>query len=82
MTDIPISMGEFQELLDRLGSDIAAWPAAEQTAATSLLAASSDAQQRLATARQLDSALSATPAAPAGLVDRIMAASGAKGPPK
>lgn len=82
MTDTPVTIGEFQELLDRLGSDIAAWPDPERTAANSLLAASSDAQQLLTAARKLDSALSITPPAPAGLVDRIMVASGAKRPPK
>lgn len=81
MTRKLISSGEFQELLDRFGSDIAAWPTSEQAAANALLAASPDAQQQLAAARRLDDALRNAPTAPAGLVDRIMAASGAKKPP-
>lgn len=82
MTCKPISLGEFQELLDRFGGDIAAWPVPEQTAANAVLAISPEARECLAAACELGNALRDPPKAPAGLVDRILAASGAKPPPK
>lgn len=82
MTGKPISIGEFQELLDRFGGDITAWPVPEQAAANAVLAVSPEARERLAVACELGNALRDPPKAPAGLVDRIMAASGAKPPSK
>jgi hypothetical protein len=78
VTDTLLSIEGFQDLLDRLGGDLSAWPAPQQASANALLAISPDAQTMLAAARRLDADLRAQPKAPAGLVDRIMAASGAK----
>lgn len=80
MTDTLLSLEGFQDLLDRLGGDLSAWSEPQQAAANALLAVSPDAQNILAAALRLDADLRAQPKAPAGLADRIMAASGAKRP--
>jgi hypothetical protein len=68
-----LDVAEFEDLLDRLGEDLSAWPAAQQQAATSLLLYSAEARAHLAEARLLRQALTAAPVrASAGLVDRIM----------
>jgi hypothetical protein len=70
-----MNVAEFEDLLDRLGDEIAGWPALQREAADLLLSSSAPARQLLDEARQLRRALSA-PAipAPAGLTGRIMAA--------
>ena len=76
-----LSVGEFSDLLDRLGSDLGQWPADMRTAAEDLLAGSDEAVAVLADAIVLDDASKAIqPKAPAGLVDRIIAAAGSEKP--
>lgn len=78
MTDLLLTLDAFQELLDRLGGDVSGWPAAERTAALSLLENSPQAQEMLAHAGMLDAALAQAPKAPRGLADRIVNAALAK----
>ncbi len=78
MTETPMSVGEFSDTLDRLGANLESWPAAVRAAAEVLLASSPAAADRLAEAVALAEAMTdAQPKAPKGLVERIMAASGA-----
>jgi hypothetical protein len=75
-TGVPaMNVADFEDLLDRLGDDIAAWPAPQQQSAADLLRSSDQARQLLDEARQLRGALSAPLVrAGAGLTDRIMQA--------
>lgn len=78
MTETPMSVGDFSDALDRLGANLDRWPADMRAAAEALLATSSSAADRLAEAVALAEAMNeAQPKAPAGLVDRIIKASGA-----
>jgi hypothetical protein len=81
MTDTPpLSVGEFSDALDRLGPHLDRWPADAKAAAQALLATSSQAAGLLADALALAEAVAgASPKAPDGFVDRVMAASGADG---
>jgi len=73
-----ITLEEFSDLLDRLGDVLADWPTEDRLSAESLLAQSDPARRLLAEAAGLGAALrSSQPKAPAGLVDRILTASGA-----
>ncbi|SEH61875.1 hypothetical protein [Magnetospirillum fulvum] len=73
-----ITLEEFSDLLDRLGDSIADWPADHRVPAEALLTQSAEARLLLAQAVALGDALrAAPPKAPPGLVDRILAASGA-----
>ncbi|MBW7971207.1 hypothetical protein [Bradyrhizobium sp. BR 10289] len=66
---------EFEELIDRLGEDLALWPDDRRLPAEALLAQSSAAQVVLEEARALRQALAAPAVrAPRGLADRIVAA--------
>lgn len=68
-----MDLAEFEDLLGRLGEDLARWPAPQQDAAALLLRSSEPARAALAEARRLREALRADPVrAPAGLLDRIM----------
>lgn len=70
-----MNIADFQDLLDRLGEDVTAWPAPQQQAAADLLASSEQARALLEEARLLRRALAAAPVrAPAGLTDRVMQA--------
>jgi hypothetical protein len=70
-----MDVGEFQDLIDRLGEDMSRWPGGQRVAARDLLASSSEAQALLEGARTLRRALARPPVrAPAGLVDRIVTA--------
>lgn len=74
-----LSLAELEQLLDRCGANIATWPVEEQAALQMLLDGSAEARVRLEEARLLDTQLrAAQPKAPSGLLDRIMAASGAR----
>jgi len=76
-----ITLEEFSDLLDRLGDVLADWPADYRVPAEGLLAQSEEARRLLAEAAELGNALrSSQPKAPSGLVDRILAASGAPVP--
>lgn len=78
MTETPMSVGEFSDMLDRLGANLDRWPATTRAAAETLLASSPAAADRLAEAIALaESMTDAQPKAPKGLVDRVIAASGA-----
>jgi hypothetical protein len=67
--DIPA----FEDLLGRLGNELATWPAAQRAQAAELLQNSAQARALLAEAQRLRSALTVPPVrAPAGLLDRIM----------
>lgn len=78
MTETPMSVGDFSDTLDRLGANLSRWPVELRAAAEVLLATSTAAADRLAEAVALAEAMSeAQPKAPAGLVDRIIKASGA-----
>jgi len=65
----------FEEALDRWGSNLSDWPAAERQAAEALLARSKDVQTLLEAERRIDSALSALRehAVPSLLEQRILA---------
>lgn len=81
MSNTTLSVGEFADLLDRLGADLTHWPAPQRQAADALLSHSPAAAAMLADALALGECLKAAqPTAPAGLVDRIIAAAGADKP--
>jgi len=69
-----MDLAEFEDLVDRLGEDISAWPEPARTDARSLLAQSQEAREVLAAAHDMRVGLGRdqTVRAPAGLVDRIM----------
>lgn len=67
----------FEDLIDRLGEDLSRWPSDQRIAAEQLLATSAAARNLHEEARVLRQALSGPKvSAPAGLADRIVAASG------
>lgn len=74
MTPSILSLDGFRDLLDRHGGELSRWPAPERAAAGALLEHSPEAQTLLAEAARLEADLAATPKAPAGLADRIVAA--------
>ncbi len=77
MNTSPISVGQFQELLDRLGDDLSAWPKDIRNQAFELLETSDDARRCLAVAQAHAADLrDSIPKAPKGLVDRILKAAG------
>lgn len=81
MTDHSLTVAAFAALLDTHGADLAVWPDDQRRAAEQLLAESDDAAAVLADARVLHKALKTSVIkAPEGLVDRILAASGAGKP--
>jgi hypothetical protein len=64
---------EFEDLLDRLGDDLASWPLDRQNEARVLLAQSAEAKELLREAQAMRGLLARPPvSAPAGLADRIM----------
>jgi hypothetical protein len=73
-TGLPtMNVADFEDLLDRLGDDISAWPAPQRRSAADLLRSSDQARLLLEEARRLRQVLSAPPVrAPAGLTDRLM----------
>ena len=75
MNDRLFTERDFENLLDRFGTDLAGWPADDRLAATTLLRRSATARALLAEARQLQTAFDAlpTPTLPAGLRARIVA---------
>lgn len=81
MTDHSLTVAAFAALLDTHGADLAVWPDDQRRAAQELLAESEEAAAVLAEATILHKALkSSRTKAPDGLVDRILAASGAGKP--
>lgn len=78
MTKASLSIKGFQDLLDQHGSDLETWPESEQAAARLLLSTNEQAQECLDAACALDTLLHDQPKAPAGLVDKILNASGAR----
>ena len=81
MSKAPLSVGEFSDLLDRLGADLGRWPAPHREAAEALLQRSDAATTLLADALALGECLTAAqPKAPAGLAERIIAAAGSEKP--
>jgi hypothetical protein len=64
---------QFQDLLDRYGDAVEAWPLVEREAATSLLAASPDARSRHARSRAFTSLFDPGEVPPAPSADRIVA---------
>ena len=72
-----MDVADFQDLLDRLGDDMATWPAPQQESALILLRSSDEARLALEQSKLLRRALSTTPIrARAELTDRIMQATG------
>jgi hypothetical protein len=72
-----MDIADFQDLLDRLGDDLATWPAPQQESAVILLRSSDEAHLALEQSRLLRRALSTTPIrARAELTDRIMQGAG------
>ncbi|CCE00043.1 hypothetical protein [Bradyrhizobium sp. STM 3809] len=70
-----MDVGEFEDLIDRLGEDLSCWPAEQRQAAADLLVSSAAANELLSKARVVREALSTPPVrAPAGLTARILAA--------
>jgi hypothetical protein len=70
-----MDVSEFEDLIDRLGEDTSRWPTRQRLAAERLIASSNEARALLEEARTLRRALATPPGrAPAGLVDRIVAA--------
>lgn len=81
MSKISLSVGVFADLLDQWGPDLARWPQQERADVEALLGTSPEAATLLAEALALDDSLrDSQPKAPAGLADRIFAASGADKP--
>lgn len=81
MSKISLSVGTFADLLDQWGPDLARWPQQQRSDADALLGTSPEAAALLAEALALDDALrNSQPKAPAGLADRIVAASGSDKP--
>ena len=78
-----MDLAEFEDLVDRLGEDISAWPEPARTDARSLLAQSQEAREVLAAAHDMRVGLGRdqTVRAPAGLVDRIMHQAHLESPP-
>ena len=74
MTTSSLTLEAFQDLLDRRGANLESWPAPDAVAAAKLLESEPQARAALDAARALDSALSTSPKAPAGLADRIVTA--------
>ena len=75
-----VDIGEFEDLLDRLGEDLARWPAEKQRSASRLLAESAEARELLRESGALRTLLSAPPLrAPAGLADQIVAEASRQG---
>lgn len=66
---------QFQDLVDRLGEDLALWPAEARAAAEVLLSVSEPARDMLRAAVAMRAAFKATPPvkAPRGLAARIVA---------
>jgi hypothetical protein len=76
-----MDVSEFEDLIDRLGEDMSRWPVGQRLAAEKLIASCSEARELLDRARALRQGLTAPPVrAPAGLVDRIVAAAGPLSP--
>lgn len=70
-----LSLAELQDLVDRLGENVAGWPAEIRSPAEALIARSPRARAIIAAAQALRAAMGESPAkAPAGLADRIVAA--------
>lgn len=71
-------MTEFEEALDRWGTDLARWPAAEAERARTLLASGGPAAASLEAARRVDAHLASlqSHAPPAHLASRIVARAG------
>jgi arsenate reductase-like glutaredoxin family protein len=68
-----MNVADFEDLLERLGDDVFAWPAPQQHAAVILLRSSDEARLALEEARLLRRALSVAPIRARGeLTDRIM----------
>jgi hypothetical protein len=68
-----MNLADFQDLLDRLGEDLATWPEPQRQAGAVLLDTSEPARRAVEEARLMRQALAAPPVrAPAGLTDRIM----------
>jgi hypothetical protein len=78
MTCKTLTFEAFRQLLDICGGRLAAWPAEQREQAEALLAVSAEARAALGAAQEQDLLLRDSLAkAPAGLVDRILSASGA-----
>jgi hypothetical protein len=70
-----MDVGEFEDLICRLGEDLSRWPEVQRLAAEELLASSTEARALREEARVLRQVLASPPVrAPAGLADRIVAA--------
>lgn len=82
MTASILSLGDFQDLLNRFGGDLATWPTHHRTAAEALLKTSDEARDLLAAAVEVDTVLADSPHAPKGLANRIIEAALAKKPSK
>ncbi|MBR9971450.1 hypothetical protein [Magnetospirillum sulfuroxidans] len=81
MSKTILTVGDFSDLLDRLGPELGRWPSAERQGAEALLLQSDEAAALLTDALVLADTISAVqPKAPAGLADRIIAAAGAEKP--
>lgn len=77
MTKNAMAVGEFSDLLDRLGPAFDRWSEEQRRAAEHLLAQSPEASALLTSALALaDREAAERPKAPDGMVDRIMAAAG------
>lgn len=72
-----MTVAQLRELLQIYGANAERWPQAERAAARALLAASAEARALLADYAPVDRLMEAgDDAAPAGLLERIMAATG------
>lgn len=78
MSNMSMTLAEFERLLDVYGADRARWPAEARAAAAQLVAKDADAQRLLAETEALDRVLQNAPvpalAAEAALAERIVAA--------
>jgi hypothetical protein len=75
---------EFEDLVDRLGEDLAAWPDHDRKAAEVLLRNSAEAREIISEATSLRMAFARRPTAPApaGLADRIIVQATSLRPPQ
>ena len=75
---------EFEDLVDRLGEDLAAWPDHDRRAAEVLLRHSAEAREIISEATSLRMAFTGRPTetAPAGLADRIIVRATSLRPPQ
>ena len=75
-----LTLEEFQELLDRFGSDLSVWPDPQRAAVC--VETFPEAADLLRQAQAVEAGLAQPPKAPEGLADRIVAEALRRSPPR